>query len=196
MSFKESVSLAAVIAGLVALPVASRAATRSCTAAAKPTAASYTWHFRAEATRLLNGIQVDAAKAQRHAATLESYADEHLSWQSNESQLDSIRSRVDDMGRKLCRLEQIRRVTAPWQQEAIGKVAPMVRLTADNLQDAINFLNRRQGSFWMPSYQKNVDNMYTETGKLSRSVNNLEEYASVHREDLHLAHELNLRAGA
>ncbi len=161
--------------------------------AGKPTPASYTWNFHAEAARLLNGIQVDAAKAHDRAANLDAYAlDSAVSWQFHANQLATLKSVVDDMGRKLCRLEQIRRVTTPWQRKAIGDAAVSVRLMADNVQDAINFLNEYQNNFWEPGYRDNVSNVFRESGQLSQSVKTLEQYAKVHGEDLHLENELGV----
>jgi hypothetical protein len=178
--------LAALIAAMVALPVTAAAASTSC-GAGRPAPASYTWNFHAEASRLLSGIQAEAAKAQNRAATLDSYAlDSNVDWQLHASQLAALKHEVDGMGRKLCRLEQIRRVTAPWQQKAIADAAPMVQLMADNVQDAIAFLNQHEGSFWEPASQLNISNVLNESGQLSRSVKNFEQYAKVHREDLQL----------
>ncbi len=78
------------------------------------------------------------------------------------------------MGRRLCRLEQIRRVAAPWQQKAIDDAASSVRLMGDNVQDAINFLEAHQADFWEPSYRQNVANVFNESGQLSQSVKDLE----------------------
>jgi hypothetical protein len=192
MKLKYAPGLVALIAGMAALPVASQAAPQSCTAG-KPTPASYTWNFHAEASRLLSGIQVDAAKAHDRAAKLDVYTlDSNVDWRLHANQLDALKREVDDMGQRLCRLEQIRHVAAPWQQKAIDDAAASVRLMADNVQEAIEFLNEYQANFWEPGYRHNVSNVLHESGQLSRSVQNLEQYATVHREDLQLQKELGI----
>lgn len=85
------------------------------------------------------------------------------------------------MGQKLCRLEQIRRVTAPWQQKAIDDAAVSVRLMTDNIQDAIDFLNEYQSNFWEPDYRHNVNNVLHESGQLSQSLRTFEQYATIVR---------------
>jgi hypothetical protein len=183
MRLRHTPGLVALIAAMVALPLASQAAPQSCTAG-KPTKASNTWNFRAEATRLLSGIQADAAKAHAHADKLNTYdLDSSITWQYHAHRLAELKNEVDDMGRKLCRLQQIRRVTAPWQQKAIDEAKVSVRLMADNVNDAINFLNEYQDDFWTPSYRLNVSNVFRESGHLSQSVKTLEQTAAVHGEN-------------
>jgi hypothetical protein len=184
--------LAALIAGMAALPLASQAAPQSCTAGT-PTPASYTWNFQAEASRVLSGLQVDAAKAQYLADKLQTFSlDANVDWQLHANQLAALKREVDDMGRRLCRLEQIRPVAAPWQQKAIDDAASSVRLMADNVQDAINFLNEYHRNFWEPAYRHNVSNVFRESGQLSQSVKSLEQFAKVHSEDLQLEKELSV----
>ncbi len=100
------------------------------------------------------------------------------------------------MGRRLCRLEQIRRVVAPWQQQAIDRVAPQVRLMADSATDAINFLDANQGHFWEPVFERYSSNIFQDSGRIARSVTNFEEYAKAHSEEIDLQRSLGVRAGA
>ena len=184
MKFRYAPGLVALIAGMVAIPVASQAAPQSCTAG-KPTPASSTWDFHGEATRLLSGIQVDAAKAHDRAAKIDAFTlDGNVSWEFHADQLAALKREVDDMGQEVCRLQQIRRVAAPWQRKAIDDATPSVRLMADNVNDAINFLNQYQDNFWDPGYRHNVSNVLHESGQLSQSVKGLEQFAKVHRQGM------------
>ena len=175
----NTAGLAALIAGIAAFPVSSEAAPQTCSTG-KPTPASYTWNFQAEASRLLNGIQADAAKALYRADKLtNSSLNDAVPWQVQATQLAGLKHEVNDIGRRLCRLEQIRRVAAPWQQKAIDDAASSVRLMADNVQDAINFLEKYQSNFWEPAFRHNVGNVFHESAQLSESVKNLEQHATV-----------------
>lgn len=186
----------AVLSLTAVTPASSMAAVQkpcTCTPAA-PTAASYTWNFSREASQLLGGIQADAAKLQDHASTLNSFdMNPELSWESHADQLMSVRREVNDMGSKLCRLEVIRTAVQPWQRTAIDRVAPTVRLLADNAQDALVYVNANQGNFWTPVYRKYTQNLYAEASTLSHSVKSFEEYAKARREDTLLGKELGLR---
>ena len=171
--------LAALVAAVVAVPVASQAAPQTCTAG-KATPASYTWNFPTEASQLLNGIQQDANKAEDRASTLDMFTmNSNIDWQIHAFELNALRREVNDMGRKLCRLEEIRRVAAPWQRKAIDAAAPDILLMADNTGDAIHFANEYQNNFWRPSYRKNVRNVLQESGQLNQSMKTFEQ---LHRE--------------
>jgi hypothetical protein len=192
MRFAQLATVLPLAAGMAAFPAVSMAATGACTPG-EPTAASHTWNFHAEATRLLNGIQQDAVRAKNHADKLETFTMEPgIDWQVHVYELSSLKHEVDDMGAKLCRLETIRRVSAPWQQKAIQRVAPQVRYMADNVTDALNFAGSRESSFWLASYRHNVSNLYRESSQLAKSVKNYEKYASARTQVARLGNELHM----
>lgn len=163
----------------------------------KPTVASYTWDFRGEANTLFQEIQTDADQALNHAAKLQSFADsQNLSWPTHADQLDSLKQVVNDMGKKLCRLEVIRRVTAPWQQAEIDRIAKTVPLMADNIEDAIVFGNGHQMTLWLPTYQRYADNLYGEAQAMTRSVDNAVAYARAAKEYQNLRQEMGMRSSS
>jgi hypothetical protein len=181
------------LAGTVLAPVAFPAPTSESCTPGKPGPASYTWNFRQEASRLLNRIQIDSEKASTQADRLVTDASENdLSWQAHADKLASIRRDVNDMGRKICRLEQIRRMEAPWQQKALDRSYPLVRLMADNTTDALNYLRANEKDLWRPVYRKYAENLYNESAQLSQSLKAFDEYAQARTEDAQLAHNLGL----
>lgn len=186
-----------VLAAMTVLPASSFAADSHACVSQEPTAQSYKWNFPNEAAGLLNDLQADAARAESHAATLQSLAaNDQISWQAHAEQLEHLKSEVDDMGTKLCRLETIRRVVAPWEQKAIDRAAPDIRLLADNTQDALTYVRRNESEFWRPTYMKYTDNLYAESRQLSKSMKNFEEYAKSRSKELQLQKALELKTGA
>ena len=197
MKVRNLVASAMVVAGMVSVPVTSMAATVGSCVPGKATPESYTWDFKAEASRLLDQVRVDAMKARSRADKLEQFDMEPtISWHSHARQLTVIKQEVNDMGRKLCRLEQIRRVVAPWQQQTIDRIAPQIKLMADSAEDAIVFLNRNESSFWEPVNQKYAANIAQDSGRIVRSVTDFEKYVKAHNEETHLQQTLGLKAGA
>jgi hypothetical protein len=182
-----------VFAALSIVPAASAAAGECIVQ--KPTPASYTWNFRQEANNDVKDIQFDAGQARYHAEQLQSMVarPDSVSWVSDVHQLDQIRSAVNDMGQEVCRLETIRRMVAPWQRKTIDSIAREIALLADNTQDAMAFGNSHRETLWVPTYEKYVDNIYTEAQQLSKSVDNAIAYAKVDREDRTLRKDLNAK---
>jgi len=162
----------------------------------QPTATSYTWNFRQEANTIFGDIQSDARQVVDHAATLQSFAYGDLSREAHAVQLMRVKAAVNDMGNKLCRLETIRRVTAPWQQKTIDQIAKTARLMADNTEDAIVFVNSHPEDLWSPTYGTYVNNLYKESRGVARTSANAEEYARTLHEYRGLRNELGLKASS
>jgi hypothetical protein len=158
---------------------------------------SSTWDTHKEATNLLTGIETDS----RHIRSLANELDVlrmHLTvdWSSHGQKLEEIKQAVNDMGMKLSRLESIRSSALPWQQQAIDRVAPLVRLTADNTQDAILFLNANLHGLWKPEYGKYTRNMADEAGQIATSVREFETYANARQREMQLGKDLGMSSGS
>ena len=167
---------------LCAVPASAASAPHQCVAA-EPTTASYTWDFKGEANTIFKDIQSDARDALYHADMLQSFArDPHMTWDSHADELEYLKSEINDIGAKLCRLQTIRRVVAPWQQTEIDKVVTDTQLMADNAQDAILFGTTHRNELWLAAYQKNVNNLEDEATALTHSVGHAVEFAGVSKE--------------
>ena len=165
-----------------AIPASAATASHQCVAG-EPTAASYTWNFKSEANTIFQEIQSEAQDASYHADMLQSFArDPNMSWDSHADQLEYLKSDINDIGAKLCRLQTIRRVVAPWQQNVIDRIVTDTQLMADNAQDAIVFGNTHRSELWLATYQKNVNNLEDEATALTHSVGNAVEFAGVSKE--------------
>jgi len=179
---------------MIVLPAAPAAAASACLAA-KPTPASNTWNFQKEADNIFQAIQSDAANARYHAEKLSSFdLDEEISPESHAMEMMQLRSAINDVGERLCRLETIRRAVAPWQQHAIDRIATATRLMAGNAQDAIAFENNNPRILWSPIYRKYVDNLYSEASNLDQLVTNAVQYAKVNARYHELRKDLGTKA--
>ena len=169
-----------------------RATAESCVAAG-PSDGATAAEFQREATAIFRDVAADSRNALDSANTLESFADSpELSWQGHALELSELRTDVNDMGAKLCRLEAIRADVAPWQQKTIDEIAAEVRLMADNTQDAIRFVNAHQENLWEPEYHKYVSNLDDEARQLTRSVTSAVHYANAQRHYQRMREELGI----
>ena len=159
-----------------------RAAVRECVPASS-TAASYTWDFKAEANSIFQDLEILARQTRDDADQLQTdNRGNGDNWEIQADQLNGIKQEVNDMGAKLCRLESIRRVLAPWQQTEVDRIAEEVQLMADNTQDAIVYLNGHEEALWVPTYQKYANNLDKEAGALTQSLSNAVAYSGVSKE--------------
>jgi hypothetical protein len=175
---------------LCAVPASAAVASHQCVTA-EPTAASYTWDFKGEANTIFKDIQSEAQDALYHADMLQSFArDPHMTWDTHADELEYLKSDINDIGAQLCRLQTIRRVVAPWQQNEIDQIATDTQLMADNAEDAIVFGNTHRNELWLAAYQKNVNNLEDEATALTHSVGNAVQFAGVSKEYRELRHDV------
>ncbi len=181
---------------LSAFPATKAAVAQACVAG-EATAASFTWDFKGEANTIFKDVQDDAQQALYHADELQSFAENsNLDWQTHANQLEYLKSEINDMGAKLCRLETIRRVLAPWQQNAIDEIATDARLMAGNAQEAIVFGTSNPKELWRAGYQDHVNSLYREAQSLTHSVTHAVEFAGVSQQYQQLRKELGVRTSS
>ena len=172
------------------MPAASVPQNRSCVLGA-PTPQSYTWNFHQEAQALLGEVDSDAWQVSYHADQLQHFSPE-IDWQLHADELNAIGDEVNDMGSKLCRLEQIRRVASPWEQRAIGEAAPLITEMANEAEAAITFLNDNHNHLLNPTYHAYSEEMYQQSSKLNHQMGEFDDFGKVHQEDIRLEKSLGL----
>jgi hypothetical protein len=140
-----------------------------------PTPASYTWNFPKEASGLLAQMRTDALQVRNIADTLQEldHQGENNFWQADAIALNSARQPVNAMDGMLCRLETIRRVSAPWEKRAIGRIAPSVIELSDTTQATIQYLNNNHDALIFPAYTDEAQVMYN---KANRIIDFVDQY--------------------
>jgi hypothetical protein len=180
--YSGCISIAVTVLALpaaAAAPAVSAASKECACVPGQATAASYTWDFKGEADTIFKDIQFEAQQSVYDADALDSAARAGLTWYSQGGYLDNLKTDIDNIGMKLCRLETIRSVVAPWQQRAIDRIAASTVLMADNTEDAMNFGNVHQRELWLATYRNYVNNLFDEAQKLKQSTGRAVEFASV-----------------
>src|SRR5579871_4994761 len=139
MNFENLLKAGAVICAMAFLPAICRAQT--CTPESA-TDHSYALSSGRKARHLLGDMQFDARQVQHHAQVMDNFAyHPQFAWDTTGIELRRIKSEINDMGKRLCRLERIENAVPPAEQRAIQSVAPLVQEMADNTDAAIHFRN-------------------------------------------------------
>lgn len=115
------------------------------------------WNFQEEASDLLAQVQMFSDKVRTDSDTLASFSRSNLSFESHASRLSSVRDHINQIGTRLTRLQQIKHVTAPWQQRAIGEVVPVAAQIAAHTEAAIEHLNENQRYLFAPAYLNHLE---------------------------------------
>jgi len=138
------------------------------------------WNFPAEASSLLKEVQFTATLLTRDATILESYSRGALSRASHADRISVVKHHINSMGEKLNRLQDIRHVVTPWQQEAIDSVVPPAVTLAAHTEAAIEHLNDRRNQLWHPDYTDLLRSISNRSVQVKEAVNLHLEMADTH----------------
>lgn len=187
--------ISCVSAVMALTPAAAMVQPQSGCEAGPPSAASYSWNFKKEANGIFQTVANDAQDARTVAARLQAENREgQINWRAQGAKWTQLKSDVNDIGQRVCRLQTIRRVLAPWQQRTVDRIARQARLIADNAQDAMVYGNNHQNRLLSPRFQQYVDTLYTKLANLTDSSQNAVEYAQVQHQYRDLRSELRSNA--
>jgi DNA repair exonuclease SbcCD ATPase subunit len=135
------------------------------------------WNFETEAKDLLKEIKSLSAKLKTDASTLESYKwQTQLSWQTHAYQLNKAREHINAIGQRLDRLQAIKSVTAPWQQQAIDEIVPVAANVAAHTESVIQHLNENRTYLYAPVYADHLTSISDRSTELKDSVDAFLEF--------------------
>ena len=165
----------ALLCAMAFVPVVTQAQIGTCGPAADR---SYTRDSVPDATHLLKGMQYDANRVDYHAQQMDNFAyHPAFAWHTTGIELRRIRAEVNDMGKRLCKLERMQNVLPLAEQQAIQSVAPVVQEMADNADAAIRFRNTHHSGLWAPSFTTNAQNLHAEAKIVARRISQSEQVA-------------------
>jgi hypothetical protein len=143
-----------------------------------PVTQSETANSCTEASRLLEEIQAIGRNLERDAATLNSYKNQKISWQSHAFQLNLAKDHINAIGSRIQTLQNIEDTAEPWQQEAIAAIVPVALQLASSTQDAINHLNENRPHLFAPVYTDHLSAIYDHADQMNESIDVHLELAS------------------
>ncbi len=174
-TFMRSLFLAG--AGILALGTGAAA---PADPAMRSASSSEDWNFQAEAKDLLQQVQSRANALAYDADVYDSYTRNTLSRESHVSAAARVKDQVNELGRHLARLQEIRHVAAPWQRDAIDAIMPDALRLAAHTEAALEHLNGRN-PLWLQSYQDQLHGISERSGRVKKAVNLHLEMAATHQ---------------
>jgi hypothetical protein len=132
-------------------------------------------------SQLLVEAKSHALDAEDDAAKLEAYTRSRLSWRAHGNQLEAMKVHVNELGRIAGQLNDLAPQGAPWQQQAIRQVMPLLTEMAGNLNSAIEHLNENQSRVHMEpfrDYSRTNYDLAKRTADLIRDVVDYDEAKS------------------
>lgn len=169
MPFKSLTKIMCVLT-LTAIPGGSLLAAGSAGPLCTCVSETADWNFPSEASQLLEEIRSASHRLTDNTANLKSFGRGGMSWQSHAGELMLIKEQINSVGERIQRLQAIRHVVAPWQQEAIDSVRPIALILAARAEAAIRHLNENQTYLWSETYQDHLTTLTTRAGQMKKSV--------------------------
>lgn len=152
-----------------------------------------TWDFQKEASNLLGEVRTLSGELRNDADRLESFRLSNLSWQTHGDQLTRVKEHINAMGDRLERLQEIRHVTAPWQQQAINQIVPVAVEIASRTQAAFEHLNENQSYLFAPTYTDHLTTIAEQARTLNDSASGFVEYGDTQERLDQLQEQLEIR---
>jgi len=128
------------------------------------------WNFHEEASGLLKEVQSTATVLNRDAELLHSFTRGGLTRESHVEQVSMIKDHINTMGKHLDRLQTIRHVATPWQQQTINAVVPAALILAAHTESAIEHLNDRDKPLWDENYENHLRGISGRSGQVKQAV--------------------------
>ena len=167
MSIHNCLKAGAVICAFTLVPGISSAATRGVDRSQAR-----------EVNHLLNGMQYDARRVEYHVQRMDNFTTHtQFAWDTTGLELRRIRSEINDMGKRLNKLERIKNGAPLAEQQAIQNAAPLVQEMANNEDAAIRYRNSHHNGFWASSFTSYGQNLRTEADTLIRQIHRSQQVA-------------------
>lgn len=125
---------------------------------------------------LLEQARTSASQLSRDADTMQSFANNRLSWESHAHQINMIKDHVNSLGETLSQLQEARGDASPIQQQAIDRITPLLQEIASTTTAVIDHLNKSPKQTWTPDYKSYVSENARLTSELSGAISDFVAY--------------------
>jgi len=128
------------------------------------------------ARKTLTRAQASAGAVADEADQLRRIADLMFSPDSHRDKLTALKGKVNRMGQEICSLRAERESLAPWEQQAIDEILPLLQATAENTESAIEYFNEHGDRLWMGTYRDYADHIWQGSDRIAKILKNYLKY--------------------
>ena len=165
-------------AGIAAILISASLFATSPAAQQEPVPAEVAgWDFQGEAADLLKEVQVLSGELHPIADQLTALSRSNVSWVTHAERLNAVRDNINQIGERLKRLQEIRHVTSPMQQQAIDRVVPVAVDLASHTEAAIGHINEHKGYLFAPAYKDHLTSIVAGVSDMKSSIDLFMDHA-------------------
>ena len=146
------------------------------------------------ARKTLTRAQASAGAVADEADQLRRIADLMFSPDSHRDKLTALKGKVNRMGQEISSLRAERESLAPWEQQAIDEILPLLQATAENTESAIEYFNAHGDRLWMGTYRDYADHIWQGSDQIAKILKNYLKYDTLRDQEVYA--EERLRAAS
>jgi hypothetical protein len=138
------------------------------------------------ARKTLTRAQASAGAVADEADQLRRIADPMFSPDSHRDKLTALRGKVNRMGQEISSLRAERESLAPWEQQAIDEILPLLQATAENTESAIEYFNAHGDRLWMETYRDYADRIRQGSDQIAKILKNYLKYDRLRDQEVYV----------
>jgi len=115
-----------------------------------------------------------------------------LSQDSHYDHLMAIKDDINRMGREISILDAESESLAPWEQQALNKIEPLLRETAANAQMAIERFEQDQNDLWKEDYRRYVNGVERGSEQIAETLKAYLKYEKAHQQEAQFKQSLGV----
>lgn len=127
---------------------------------------------------LLADAKAEAYQLRIDAEHMDVLARSGVSWESHGKQLTQISEHINQAGKILSKLHDVRATGSSWQQMAIDRIDPLLRELADNTEKTINHFNESPGNVRFGAFKEYVHDNYELSVELESLIRDFVDYGA------------------
>lgn len=146
-----------------------------------------------QVSQLLSDAKTQAVILSADASTMESYTRSGVSWESHSAAVAQMREHINEAGRQLTKLQEVRAQASPWQAKAIDRIYPLLKELADNTTNVIQFIKENPKQRLMfPEYKAYIEANADTSSRLAALIGDFQDYGNTKQRLEALADKLEL----
>ena len=129
-----------------------------------------------EISALLTDAKTESLELKSDALEMESFTRSKLRWESHATAITRIKEHVNKVGELVTKLNEARHTGSPWQQDAIGRITPLLKELAANTESTIEHLNNNRDRLHTTEYKNYVVANYDLSKDLAALIGDFVDY--------------------
>jgi hypothetical protein len=145
-----------------------------------------------EVSVLLSEAKREAIQLKQDAEEMDSFVRSKMSWQSHASKLTAIKQHTNNVGELVAKMNNAKATAAPWQQQSIDRITPLLTELAASVTSTIQHLNDNQNRLQHPPYPDYAATNADLASDLSQLISDYVAYGEAKRKSEDLERKLEV----